>query len=655
MIIDENELELFFEQFYKEALQNNDKEIVVNHQLFDQYFSDVVDELQNKYTETKNNIERIINGRRISSNSTRIKFRNVRPVVPLRELHKKYNGKFVCFEGMVKNRSMVKEQVVEAHWECGRCSLHEHVRPMKHGERVTPRKMICPRCNSSTQHHINKKTSKYKDVQLVVIQEPLGNVAGGFQPAETKVYFENDMVDKVKPGDIVKINGVLELHNKGTENVFTEYVTAEHVEHLQQDFEDIVISPEEVQEIKELSQKDNFFDVLTQSCLPSLYGNPELKEAIVLHLFSSDSTLADDVHDFERGDIHVLLIGDPGVAKSQILKRVSNLAPRCVYTSGKSSSGAGLTATVVKDEFGSWSLEAGAMVLADKGNICIDEFDKMREEDRSTIHEALEQQTISISKAGITTTLNSRCSVLAAANPKFGTFNPHKSIKEQISLSSPILSRFDFIFVIRDTPDKDNDANIAMSILMKDFDNEEMISFELLRKYISYARKNVHPVLPLEVAKRLTEFYTNWRESAVINNNPIPITARQLSAVGRLAKASARARLSDTVTLEDAERAISLQEYCMARSGFDVEADAPNATMMMGESNGVKDDMNESRIISLTEDLCEEWDNKVPIKVFEDTLKKKGLRKDTIGAWLKSLDDDGSYYYDPVEGYLNKL
>lgn len=653
MIVDEKRVELFLEQFHNDEIHNTDPLIVINHQLLDQYYYEFNDELVYDYNGMIKQLERIANNRRIQANETTIKFRNVRPVIPIAELHQEYNNKFVSFEGLVKNRSIVHNMITQAHWKCRECG-QDRVFEMNHGEKVVQPKGACFRCQMTKGYDLDKVATVFKDVQLLKVQEPLSNMSGVFQPPEIKVYLEDDMVDIVKPGDMVRINGVLRLQNKKNDNLFSEYVTAEYVEKLDQDFEDIIITPEEEKQIRELSKRDNLFSIMQQSVLPSVYGHEEVKEAIALYLFSSDSTLMDEDHDFERGDIHILLIGDPGVAKSQILKRVAQLAPRGIYTSGKGSSGAGLTATAVKDELGSWSLEAGAMVLADKGNICIDEFDKMREEDRSAIHEALEQQTISISKAGITTTLNSRCSVLAAANPKYGNFNPYKTVKEQITLSSPILSRFDFIFILQDTPESEQDMNIAISILMKDFQNDDKIPFDLLRKYISYARKNVHPVMTFEVAKRLGEFYTNWRTSAVVNNNPIPITARQLTAMSRVAKASARARLSDKVELEDAERAIRLQEFCMTHVGFDIETDSPNATQAMGMNGGVKEEMNEDRMNELTEELSVEWDNHIPINILQKTLRSKGFRDEVISKWLSNLDEEGDYYYDS-EGYLNKL
>ena len=656
MIIDEKIMELFLEKYHNDYIHDNEETLTIDYNQLVPAYVDLIEEMEKpgKYHETIKQMERITKNRCIQDKNVKIKIHNKEDTIPLSELHQQYKNTWVSVEGMVKNRSNIRNMIVKAHWSCNVCG-EDRIVKMAHGEKVTPPKGGCFRCEHRRGYTLNEQTTEFKDIQLLILQEPLDTIGGGFQPAETKVYLEDDLCDTVKPGDKVRINGVLKLQKKGINNLFSEYLTAEYVEQLEQDFEDITITDKEIQQIKEISEDPQLFDRIRQSTLPSVYGNDELKEAIALYLFGSDNIPSDEEHDYYRGDIHILLIGDPGVAKSQILKRVSTLAPRGIYTSGKGSSGAGLTATAVKDEFGNWSLEAGAMALADNGNICIDEFDKMREEDRSAIHEALEQQTISISKAGITTTLNSRCSVLAAANPKYGAFNPVKSIKEQITLSSTILSRFDFIFLLLDEPEPDRDMDIAMSILMQDFQSDDKIPFDLFRKYISYARKNIHPQLSYEVAKKLSEFYKEWRELATINNNPIPITARQLNAMSRLAKASARARLSPIVELEDAERAIRLQKYCLKRIGFDQETGTVNAAQAVGVTNGTKDIMNDERMNELVEGLFEEWGNSLPLHILKRSFKDKGLNDEAISKWIRNLDEDGKYFYETSEGVLTKL
>lgn len=634
--IDETRLELFIEKFYNDTIHNNEETLIINHQLLDQYYCDLIDELNDEYQTIIPQMERIITNRRIQATKTKVKFKNVRPVLPINELHQKYNRKLVCFEGLVKKRSRVANQIVNISWECRECG-HNKTYKLKYGQQVKPPRDKCPACGSGRGWDKNEHGTKYKDIQLVTIQEPLDKIRSGFQPAEIQVCFEDDMINKVKPGDLVNINGVLELRNKRSENFFTEYVTAEYVEQLQQDFEEVIITPHERDEIIELSRKDNLFDVISESIIPSLHGNKELKEALALYLFSCDSNKDDETGVYTRGDIHLLMVGDPGVGKSQILKYVSNLAPRGVYTSGKGSSGAGLTATAVKDELGSWSLEAGAMVLADKGNICIDEFDKMREEDRSAIHEALEQQTISISKAGITTTLNSRCSVLAAANPKNGNFNPMKNFKEQVTLSVPILSRFDLIFMLEDVPDEERDSDIALSILLGANETVDRISFDLFRKYISYARREIHPEMTKEVAYRLTEYFVQWRKLASLNENPIPITPRQLEAMYRLTMASARARLSSKVSLEDAERAIRLQDFCIRRVGFDVETATTSASVAVGYG-GLTEEKKDEKMMEIFDSTVNQYGDeygKVSLNLLLKEFAAKDINKGESKSWLR--------------------
>jgi len=297
-----------------------------------------------------------------------------------------------------------------------------------------------------------------------------------------------------------------------------------------------------------------------------------------------------------RGDIHVLLVGDPGTAKSQILSYMSKLAPRSIYASGKASSAAGLTAAAVRDEFaeGQWTLEAGALVLADMGIACIDEIDKMDEADKSALHQAMEQQEISVAKAGINATLKSRCALLAAANPKLGRFDEFIPIHEQINMPPALLSRFDLIFSILDKPNRKIDTELATHILRthkagevyenitksrksKHTKEEEealmaniMPTFtpEFLRKYVAYAKRNVFPVMTDDAMELLKNYYVDFRGSS---EDSVPFTPRQLEAFVRLAEASARVRLSDEVTVDDAKRAISIIDQYLRRVGMDRE------------------------------------------------------------------------------------
>ena len=356
-----------------------------------------------------------------------------------------------------------------------------------------------------------------------------------------------------------------------------------------------------------------------------------------------------------RGDLHILIVGDPGIGKSQILKYVSKLAPRSVYTSGKGTSGAGLTAAAVRDELGGWSLEAGALVLGDQGNVCVDELDKMRSEDRSALHEALEQQTVSIAKAGIMATLNTRCSVLAAANPKFGTFDQYKTLANQIDLPSPILSRFDLIFVIEDKPDVEKDRELAQHILKThQYSNIAYdIEPELLRKYIAYARKNVHPVLTDEANKVLEEFYVSVRTGGVEEGTPVPITPRQLEATIRLAEASAKLQLKNEVEASDAHRAISLQRRCLEKIGMDPDTGKIDIARVEGRTPTSERD--KMRVVQEELKALEEEFDLVPVNILKEHLADNhDMSEEKTDEILRILRSKG-IIYEPHQGVVKRL
>jgi DNA replication licensing factor MCM5 len=339
-------------------------------------------------------------------------------------------------------------------------------------------------------------------------------------------------------------------------------------------------TPQEEEEMQALARDPDIYNKIVRSIAPQISGDytADIKKALACLLFGgSRKILADGVR--LRGDINVLLMGDPSTAKSQLLKYIERIAPIGVYTSGKGSSAAGLTATVVKDSRGEFFLEGGAMVLADGGVICIDEFDKMRESDRVAIHEAMEQQTISIAKAGITTVLNCRTSVLAAANPIYGRYDDYKSVGENIDLMSTILSRFDCIFIIRDIRDITRDRNIAKHVLSVHIssnldtsttttstsDQNVDISTMKLKKFISYCRDRCSPRLSDEGAAILSSQYVHVRNQVRLSlqdtpgeSQVIPITIRQLEALVRLAESLAKMRLSAEATVNDVDEAIRL-------------------------------------------------------------------------------------------------
>lgn len=500
--------------------------------------------------------------------------------VKVREIRAKHLDKFLNIEGIVRNTSDVRPQVVNARFECPNCGAILSVLQIESKFREPNR------CSCGWKGEFKILSKEMVDVQRLVIEEAPDALEGGAQPRRISVFLKEDLVDpkmedRTNPGSRVKIYGVLKevpVPLK-TGSISTRYdiaVEANNVIPMEETFEDLNISEEEERQIQELAADPKVLDKLSKSVAPSIYGFEKIKEAVLLQLFGGIKKKKSD-GGTTRGDMHMLLVGDPGVAKSVLLRFISAIAPKGRFVSGKSTTGAGLTASVVKDEFlRGWSLEAGAMVLANKGTVCVDEIEKMNEQDRSTMHEAMEQQTVTISKANIHATLRSETTVLAAGNPKLGRFDPYSPISQQIDISPSLLSRFDIIFVIKDIPNKHIDAAIASHVLEEHQQEviRDIIPQNLLRKYISYAKQKIRPKLSQAAADEIKEFYVRLRNQSVNSDaavKPIAITARQLEGIIRLAEACAKVRLSNEVNAQDALKAIELVKSSLMQVGYDEE------------------------------------------------------------------------------------
>jgi len=352
------------------------------------------------------------------------------------------------------------------------------------------------------------------------------------------------------------------------------------------------------------------------------------------------------------------MIGDPGVAKSVILTFMANISPKGRYVVGKSTSGAGLTATVIRDEYlKGWSLEAGAMVLANRGLLCIDELEKMDQRDQSAMHEALEQQTVSISKANIQATLKAQTSVLAAANPKFGRFDPTQGIPQQINLPPALINRFDVIFTMRDIPNKSNDEKVADHILMEHQVKAKEMAIErhLFRKYIAYARQKVHPQLTDEAVAEMKSFYVGLRNRPIIEGQEmrtIPISARQLNSLIRLAEAAAKLRMSEKVEKRDAMVAIDLMKYYLEQVGMDEETGQIDIDKISGRM--MSSQRNKILVVRRTlKELKKEHGEQIPIEEIEKALEGK-MDENEIEQSLDKLKQ-ANEIYQPKRGFYGLI
>ncbi|HYK93377.1 MAG TPA: minichromosome maintenance protein MCM [Thermoplasmata archaeon] len=510
----------------------------------------------------------------------------------IREIREGDLNRFLALDGIVRKATEVRPQILDAVFSCLACRAEVHeVQDVT--APVLREPLECPHCGKPvgrTRFRLLPEKSTYIDSQRIEVQENPESLKGGAHPQGLSVLLTEDLTGRVIPGNRVILNGTLKSLQRATASrtglvrstTFELMLLGNSLEYKQREYDEIEVSEEEEALILRFRGDPHVIDTIVLSLAPTIHGMEDEKEAIALQLFGGvEKRHADGVR--TRGDIHILIVGDPGVAKSQLLRYVAEVAPRGIYTSGKGASAAGLTAAAVKDDFagGRWVLEAGMLVLADGGIAVIDELDKMTPEDRSAIHEALEQQTVSIAKAGITATLNARCPVLAAANPKLGRFTPDRSIAEQIDLPPTLLSRFDVIYSILDKPDQKRDRYLANRILLSHQEGEArevavraggpLLSsgapFEpdFMRKYIAYARRHIRPVLTTEALQTLEDFYVSVREQGEQPDSPVPITARQLEALVRLSEAAARARLSPTVGVDDARRAVHVVEKFLKR------------------------------------------------------------------------------------------
>ena len=447
--------------------------------------------------------------------------------------------------------------------------------------------------------------SKFRNNQTILLQEPPERTPLGQLPRSVEVILEGDLVDKVKPGDRIQVNGVFKTISTMATNTSGGVKTVligTNVQELNNDIQQNEFTGEDLKRIRELSKQRNVFDVLANSIAPGIYGHQDIKRALVLQLLGGNETnLEDGTH--LRGDINILMIGDPSTAKSQFLRYMLNIAPNAINTTGKGSTGVGLTAAVVVDrDLGERHLEAGAMVVGDRGIVCIDEFDKMNEVDRVAIHEVMEQQTVTIAKAGIHVSLNARCSVLAAANPMYGQYQSDVSASRNIGFPDSLLSRFDLCFIVLDEHSSELDRKISEKVLDNHMftidaakfgddaedkviepeikleenkkttmyekynprtksDNNNILTKEFLRKYIYYAKSKINPSLTREATDYISKSWTNIREKSVSEEwkgKTIPVTVRTLESLIRLATAYAKARLSQKVEKQDALNAVEL-------------------------------------------------------------------------------------------------
>jgi replicative DNA helicase Mcm len=577
---------------------------------------------------------------------------------PRRRLGSTLIGNLVMVEGIVVRSSPVRPMVMQGAFKCKRCGT---IMPVTQTGQFLKAPFACssPECQSKGPFDFVQEESTFIDSQDLRIQERPEDLPPGQLPRTLNVKLVgSEIVDVARPGDHVAIVGIVRavaptLPGVGKLRTFTLHIDANSIEVLGKEPETALPSPEEEEKILELAKDPWIHRKIMSSIAPSIYGYDHIKEAIMYLLFGGVGKILPDIT--IRGEMNALLVGDPGTAKSQLLQYVARVAPRGLYTSGRGTTAAGLTAAVIREKGGGMSLEAGALVLADKGIACIDEMDKMRPEDRVAIHEAMEQHTVSVAKGGIVATLNARTAILAAANPALGRYEPHRTVAENISLPITILSRFDLIFVLRDVPNKETDGKMSEHILELHRRSlspmEPAIPLDLLRKYVSYA-KGIRPVLTNDALKRLNDFYLAMRSASETEGSPVAITARQLESLVRTAEARARAALRKEVLAEDAEASVAIMKRSLEEVGIDLSSYKIDIDIIMtGKPKSVRDKLQTVLSVLMEMEKVTGLVEKEALLTELETEHKmpRGEAERLIGQLLR----EGTIY-SPREDYLKK-
>ena len=584
----------------------------------------------------------------------------------LRQINAEVIGKVTSVSGMVVRSSEVKPLAKELIYVCP--DHHVTQRFLLQGMSVNvPVKCDTPNCQHKDLE-IKPESSTFIDFQILRLQELPEDLPPGQLPHYIDITIKQDLVDNARPGDRVILTGIVRIEqepivgvSRASSGLYRLRIDGNNIEFLagrsgvkaSRRTEREEVSPEEEKLIKALASDPSIDQRLIDSFAPHIKGHELIKEAILYLIIGSNQRILSDGTKI-RGDINIFLVGDPGTAKSEMLKFCARIAPRGLYTSGRGSTAAGLTAAVVRDKSGIFMLEAGAVVLGDQGLVCIDEFDKMTTEDRSALHEVMEQQTVSIAKGGIVATLNARTSILSAANPMYGKYDPFKNITENVNLPIPLLTRFDLIFVVRDIPSKERDRNIAQHIMdlhsATGIENRSLIDVDILTKYLGYA-KGLNPTMTKDAEEKLLEYYLKMRN--VESEEMITVTPRQLEGLIRLATARSRLLLKTEVDADDAQRAIFLMESMLQDVGVDVNTGKVDLGVLQGKPR------SEMAKVQLFMDILRALEGEPPSQVEEklfikELVKTEKFTEDEAHEYVRKMGREGTIY-ESSPGHISRV
>jgi len=574
-----------------------------------------------------------------------LKFINVPERDNLHDLDATCNNQWISCRAMIKNITDVRVDLKQASYICKECGALNIVNITDPNQsEVIPAFCKGLNCGASSKSlRFDKETSIYRNYRLLKLEEPLELRSGG-NTREFKAIILDYLASpftNLKAGDVVNITGKFKVEPrkvKGRSDGYEFIIHVHNITLVDDVFEDSRITEDDVAEIIKLSNQENIFELLWKSLAPEVYGYENIKKGLILQLFEGNRPLSDTFKSdsMDRWTIHILLIGDPGIGKSQLIQAVKKRAPKNITISGTNTSQAGLTVSTVKDELtGTWTMEAGATVLADTGVLCIDEYDKLSKAAQKSLNEPMEQLSVSSAKAGLVQTMSARTSILAGANPKFSKFDKFGSYRNQLDIPESNLSRFDLIFVLEDDIDEDKDSSLADALLNKDFilSESEILDVDQFKKYITWVKANCFPVLSDDAKILLRDFYVNTRQEAKDSSDGKPITARDLKALERLTIARAKCENRSEASINDAIEAIEIYREALRGLGL-----TPRTA---GDLSGVKSD-DELSVISTIENMI-----KVNLDMESGVLSAETFRNLEIECGMicheKGISDEGIF------------
>lgn len=623
---------------------------IINHP--DKAIEDIKSAINSEYQEYDTD-----NKNRYDFGSVNIRIYNLPKSIPIRDIRSEHIGKLIRIEGMISKTTSVKPRVLSSKFKCQKCGIVSPRIEQKYKESVIP--AYCEECGSTKMEIIDSENILI-DTQKMRVSENFETMIGNEQPAFIDIDILSDLCDIYQAGNRVIVTGVLKTfqktkYNNKTPN-FEFYLSTSSICMESTTFSDIIITTEDEEMFLNFSKSKNVLNEFSNSIASSIYGFDLIKRACILFLAGGVRSVKKDGN-IKRGNIHLLLVNDPGTAKTEFLKVVVRLSPRGLFTTGANSTAGGLTAIASKDEFSEgngWSIEGGACVKSNNGVCAVDEIAVLKNEVYPSLYDVMENGEVNISKAGISATLKANTSLICACNPEGGRFDDYTPLIEQIKLPAPFISRFDLIFKMQDKPNAETDRMIAKRMIESDMidfeDNDNTISEEFIRKYIAYARQNFNPKFSKDAAEALIEYYVKERQTTDV----MSITARQNGGLQRLAQAHARIRLSDIVEVSDITVAIDLMESCIKDiATIDGVLDIDNISGILPKATR---DLNKAILEYINENKSIIYDIKDVVKRSEliNYMESQGLDRSKIEKRLDLMRNE-CIIMEPKHGIIKKV